>query len=124
VEGVLWVALGGAIGSAARFIVGGWFAARFGADFPYGTFFINVTGSFIIGLFLAFAQDRLYVSPYLRMFFAVGVVGGYTTFSTFEFETIRLLQNGEFLRGAIYSVGSVVIGAIAAFAGIAVGTWI
>lgn len=123
-EGVLWVALGGAIGSAARFIVGGWFAARFGADFPYGTFFINVTGSFIIGLFLAFAQDRLYVSPYLRMFFAVGVVGGYTTFSTFEFETIRLLQNGEFLRGAIYSVGSVVIGAIAAFAGIAVGTWI
>jgi len=120
----LWVALGGAIGSAARFIVGGWFAARFGADFPYGTFFINVTGSFIIGLFLAFAQDRLYVSPYLRMFFAVGVVGGYTTFSTFEFETIRLLQNGEFLRGAIYSVGSVVIGAIAAFAGIAVGTWI
>lgn len=122
--GVLWVALGGAIGSAARFLVGGWFAARFGADFPYGTFFINVTGSFIIGLFLAFAQERLYVSPYLRMFFAVGIVGGYTTFSTFEFETIRLLQNGEFLRGAFYSVGSVVIGAVAAFAGIALGTWI
>ena len=71
---VLFVALGGAIGSVARYLLGGWFAARFGAAFPYGTFVINVTGSFIIGLFLAYAQDRVSLSPYWRLFFAVGFV--------------------------------------------------
>jgi len=124
VLGVLFVALGGAIGSAVRYLVSGWFAARFGPVFPYGTFVINVTGSFIIGLFLAFAQDRVTLSPYWRLFFAVGVLGGYTTFSTFEYESVRLLQNGEMLLAAGYVVGSVVIGAIGTVAGIAVGTWI
>src|SRR5271170_3546279 len=122
--GVLFVALGGAIGSTVRYLVSGWFAARFGPVFPYGTFVINVTGSFIIGLFLAFAQDRVTLSPYWRLFFAVGVLGGYTTFSTFEYESVRLLQNGEMLLAAGYVVGSVVIGAIGTVAGIAVGTWI
>lgn len=122
--GVLFVALGGAIGSASRYLVSGWFAAQFGPAFPYGTFVINVTGSFIIGLFLAFAQDRVSLSPYWRLFFAVGVVGGYTTFSTFEYEFVRLLQDGEMLLGASYLVGSVVIGAIGTIAGIAVGRWI
>jgi CrcB protein len=64
------------------------------------------------------------LSPYWRLFFAVGVVGGYTTFSTFEYESIRLLQDGEMLLGAGYLVGSVVIGAIGTVAGIAVGSWI
>lgn len=122
--GILSVALGGAIGSVARYLVGGWFAARFGASFPYGTFVINVTGSFIIGMFLAFAQERVWLSPYWRLFFAVGVVGGYTTFSTFEYESIRLLQDGEMLLGALYLVGSVMTGAVSAVAGIAVGSWI
>lgn len=122
--GILSVALGGAIGSVVRYLVGGWFAARFGASFPYGTFVINVTGSFIIGMFLAFAQERVWLSPYWRLFFAVGVVGGYTTFSTFEYESIRLLQDGEMLLGALYLVGSVMTGAVSAVAGIAVGSWI
>ncbi|HEY6417692.1 MAG TPA: fluoride efflux transporter CrcB [Candidatus Binataceae bacterium] len=122
--GVLFVALGGAIGSAARYLVGGWIASRFGSAFPYGTFVINVTGSFIIGFFLAFAQERVSLSPFWRMFFAIGVVGGYTTFSTFEYEGIRLLQDREMLLGAVYILGSVVTGGIAAFAGIVLGTWI
>jgi CrcB protein len=121
---VLFVALGGAIGSAARYLVGGWFAARFGAAFPYGTFVINVTGSFIVGLFLAYAQERVSLSPYWRLFFAVGFVGGYTTFSTFEYESIRLLQDGEMLLAAVYLIGSVVTGGVAAIAGIALGSWI
>ena len=121
---VLFVALGGAIGSAARYLVGGWFAARFGAAFPYGTFVINVTGSFIVGLFLAYAQDRVSLSPYWRLFFAVGFVGGYTTFSTFEYESVRLLQDGEMLLAAVYLIGSVVTGGVAAIAGIALGSWI
>jgi CrcB protein len=120
----LFVALGGAIGSAARYLVSGWFAGQFGSAFPYGTFVINVTGSFIIGLFLAFAQERVSLSPYWRLFFAVGVVGGYTTFSTFEYEFVRLLQEGDMLLGASYMVGSVVLGAIGAIAGIAVGSWL
>jgi CrcB protein len=124
VLGVLLVGIGGFIGSIARYLVGGWFAARFGSAFPYGTFVINVTGSFVIGFFLAFAQDRVSLSPYWRLFFAVGFVGGYTTFSTFEYESISLLQNGEMLLGAIYMIGSMVIGAIAAIGGIALGSWI
>jgi CrcB protein len=121
---VLFVALGGAIGSAARYLVGGWFAARFGAAFPYGTFVVNVTGSFIVGLFLAYAQERVSLSPYWRLFFAVGFVGGYTTFSTFEYESVRLLQDGEMLLAAVYLIGSVVTGGVAAIAGIALGSWI
>jgi CrcB protein len=121
---VLFVALGGAIGSVARYLLGGWFAARFGAVFPYGTYVINVTGSFIIGLFLAYAQDRVSLSPYWRLFFAVGFVGGYTTFSTFEYESIRLFQDGEMLLGALYLMGSVVTGGVAAIAGIALGSYI
>ncbi len=121
---VLFVALGGAIGSAARYLVGGWFAARFGAAFPYGTFVVNVTGSFIVGLFLAYAQERVSLSPYWRLFFAVGFVGGYTTFSTYEYESIRLLQDGEMLLAAVYLIGSVVTGGVAAIAGIALGSWI
>jgi fluoride exporter len=121
---VLFVALGGAIGSAARYLVGGWFAARFGAAFPYGTFVVNVTGSFIVGLFLAYTQERVSLSPYWRLFFAVGFVGGYTTFSTYEYESVRLLQDGEMLLAAVYLMGSVVTGGVAAIAGIALGSWI
>ncbi len=122
--GVLLVAIGGGVGSVTRYLVGGWFASRFGPAFPYGTFVINVTGSFIIGLFLAFAQERISLSPYWRLFFAVGFLGGYTTFSTFEYESMRLLQDGEMLLGSVYLVGSVVAGGIAAIGGIALGSWI
>jgi len=122
--GILLVAIGGAIGSVTRYLLGGWFASRFGAAFPYGTFVINVTGSFIIGFFLAFAQERVWVSPYWRLFFAVGFLGGYTTFSTFEYESVRLLQEGEILIGAAYMMGSVVLGSIAAIGGIVIGNLI
>ena len=121
---VLLVALGGGIGSAARYLVSGWFASRFGPAFPYGTFVVNITGSFIIGLLLAFAQERGSLSAYWRLFFAVGFVGGYTTFSTFEYESIRLLQDREMLLGAVYLIGSVVTGGVAVFMGIALGSWI
>jgi CrcB protein len=105
-------------------LVGGWFANRFGPAFPYGTFVINVTGSFVIGFFLAFAEERASFSPNWRLFFAVGFVGGYTTFSTFEYESVRLLQDGETLLGAVYVIGSVITGGIAAFGGIAFGSWL
>ncbi len=121
---ILLVALGGALGSIARYLVGGWIADWMGTTFPYGTFAINLTASFIIGFFLAFAQDRAGLSPYWRLFIAVGFVGGYSTFSTYEYESIRLLQDGEFLLGAVYLVGSMTAGAIAAIGGITVGSLI
>jgi CrcB protein len=118
---VLLVALGGALGSVTRYLVGGWIAGRLGAAFPYGTFFINLTASFIIGFFLAFAQERAGLSPYWRLLIAVGFVGGYSTFSTYEYESMRLFQDGEMLLGAIYLVGSMAGGAMAAVAGMTVG---
>jgi fluoride exporter len=122
--GVLFVAVGGAIGSVTRYLVGGWIASRLGSAFPYGTLVINITASFIIGFFLAFAQERASLNPNWRLFVAVGFVGGYSTFSTFEYEGIRLLQEREVLLGSIYMIGSVVTGGIAAVGGIALGSWI
>jgi CrcB protein len=85
---------------------------------------INVTASFIIGFFLALAQMRAGIGPYWRLFVAVGFVGGYSTFSTFEYESVRLLRDGELLFGMLYLVGSVVTGVVGAVAGIALGGWI
>lgn len=121
---VIWVGLGGFLGANARYLLGGWVTSHWGAGFPYGTFVINVTGSFILGFFLAFAQDRTWVAPSARLLFAVGFVGAYTTFSTFEYETVRLLQDGELLLGTLYLAGSVVTGAVSAVAGIVLGSWI
>lgn len=121
---VLWVGLGGFLGANARYLLGGWVASRYGAAFPYGTFVINVTGSFILGFFLAFAQDRVWVAPSARLLFAVGFVGAYTTFSTFEYESVRLLQDREMLLAAVYLFGSVLTGGVATIAGMALGSWI
>ena len=107
-----------------RYLVGGWFATRFGSALPYGTFVINITASFIIGFFLAFAQDRVGIGPYWRLLIAVGFIGGYSTFSTYAYEGIRLLQSGELLFGSFYLVGSVVTGGIATIAGIVLGSWL
>jgi fluoride exporter len=121
---VLWVGLGGFLGANARYLLGGWIASRLGVGFPYGTYVINVSGSFILGFFLAFAQDRAWVAPSARLMFAVGFVGAYTTFSTFEYESIRLLQDEELLLAAVYLIGSIVSGSVAVIAGIALGSWI
>jgi len=117
---VLLVALGGAFGSVARYLVGSWIAERLGVSFPYGTLVINLSASFIIGFFLALAQERAGLNPYWRLFIAVGFIGGYSTFSTYEWEAIRLLQDGEMLLAATYLVGSMAGGAIAAITGIRV----
>ncbi len=118
---ILWVGLGGFLGANARYLLGGWIAARMGTLFPYGTFVINITGSFILGFFLAFIQDRLWIHPSARLLFSIGFVGAYTTFSTFTYETIALVQNGQLLLAAINCVGSVVAGLVAVFAGIVLG---
>src|SRR5205085_57949 len=89
----LWVGLGGFLGANARYWIGLWIQARWGSSFPWSTFVINITGSFILGLFLTLVTGRYAVpgTPVLRLAVAIGFVGAYTTFSTFEFETFALV---------------------------------
>ncbi len=104
----LWVSIGGAIGSVARFWISGAVAERYGQTFPWGTLTVNVTGSFVIGLFAALTgpDGRFLASPSFREFFMIGVCGGYTTFSSFSLQTLSLAQDGEWLRAAANAVAS------------------
>jgi len=99
----IWVAIGGALGSAGRFWLSGVVARHFGETFPWGTLLINVTGSFAIGFFatLTGSDGRWLVSPSSRTFFMVGICGGYTTFSSFSLQTLNLVNEGEWMRAAL-----------------------
>jgi fluoride exporter len=111
------VAIGAAVGGVLRYVVGQLFMQRFGPGFPYGTLFINVSGSLCIGIVAELAATRAFgMTPLLRILLATGVLGGYTTFSTFSFDAITLLGEG-ILPAFIYTAASVVLG----FAGAAVG---
>ena len=113
------VAIGGAIGSVARFLVGNWFVQRFGPAFPWGTLTINLTGAFLIGVVLQLAQTRAGLPPYARVFLATGLLGGYTTFSTYAYETYFLGREGFATQSAFYGFGSIIAGVAAVFLGIA-----
>jgi len=116
--GVLLVAVGGAIGSVSRYLVSNWMVARFGSDFPLGTLLVNIVGCFIIGLFMAMSSERLGMSPYWRLLIAVGFLGGLTTFSSFSYETLRLVEDADMMC-AFYNVGLNLIGGfLAAWLGI------
>ncbi len=117
----LLIALGATAGANARYWISTWFAARWGAEFPWGTFFINVSGGLAIGLLLTVLSQRLVADPTYRLLLATGFLGAYTTFSTFTYETVRLLQEGEYLAAACNAGGSVAIGLAATFAGVALG---
>lgn len=113
------ICLGACAGATSRYYLGLWAAARFGAAFPYGTFLINVTGCLILGFFNALAVERAaFVPPELRLLVAVGFTGAYTTFSTFGWESVRLLEEGSFLFAAAYVLGSVLVGLLAVYLGL------
>lgn len=101
---VCLVAIGGAVGSAARYLVSVWAAARFGTEFPYGTLIVNIVGCFVIGAFMTLATEKASISPNWRLLITVGFVGGMTTFSSFSYETLRLLYEADMLH-AFYNVG-------------------
>ena len=107
----LWIAIGGALGSVARYGFSDLFSTWFGQSFPWGTLIVNVTGSFIIGFFGALTgpDGRVLVAPDFRQFFMVGVCGGYTTFSSFSLQTLNLMREGEMASAGLNVVGSVVL---------------
>ncbi|MFO8153764.1 fluoride efflux transporter CrcB [Thioalkalivibrio sp.] len=114
----LAIALGGALGSVLRFAMNEAVSARFGRAFPWGTLSINVIGSFLIGLLAVLLIERWDVSPALRLGLMVGVLGGFTTFSSFSLEVVNLAQNGALLRATLYVLASVSVCVLAAAAGI------
>jgi CrcB protein len=116
----IMVGVGGFAGSIARYALGVYIGERFGMRFPYGTFVINITGSFLIGLIVVLL-DRTMASQYWRYLIPIGFIGGYTTFSAFEYETLRAIQDGQPMTGLLNVVLSVGIGFIAVWAGSALG---
>ena len=113
-----FVALGGALGSLARYWVGSAVASRMGTRFPYGTFVINITACIVIGFSLAFLTKRTELNAAWRFLIPVGFVGAYSTFSTFEWETYSSLQTGAFLIAGLYVVLSLVLGLIGVWCGV------
>jgi fluoride exporter len=115
---------GGAIGSLTRFLVGTAIVGRMGAAFPYGTVFINITGSFLIGFVMAFLGGRTDLSANWRFLIVVGFLGGYTTFSSFEWETLSLVRSGGGWLALLNAMGSVIAGFAAVWLGAtASGRW-
>jgi CrcB protein len=115
------VGLGGFLGSIARFWLGGYISDRMGARFPYGTFVINISGSFLIGLVVTLLAERTHWSANWRYLIPIGFIGAYTTFSTFEFETFQSFRDGEILIAFLNVVLSVTIGFIAVWLGMVTG---
>ncbi len=109
---LLLVGVGGFLGAIARYAVGAALANRYGQgpSWPVGTFLINITGCFAIGFFLTLTTERITVNEGWRYFFPIGFVGAYTTFSTYSYETVRLVQSGAWGRALSYVVGSTVMG--------------
>ncbi len=105
-----WIMLGGALGSGARFWASGWMGQSMGEAFPLGTLFVNVTGSFVIGLFAGLSEPEgpLLAGPRMRQFVMLGICGGYTTFSSFSLQTLELAREGDWLKAGLNSVLSLV----------------
>jgi len=115
---LLLIAVFGAIGTLARYGLQGLVQVKMGSTFPYGTLAINLTGCFFLGLIGQFTLNRMVISPELRMAIAMGFFGGYTTFSSFGWETAKMLEAGEWLWATTYVASSVVLGLFLSVAGI------
>ncbi len=118
----LWIAIGGALGSVARFWASGLVANRIGERFPWGTMVVNVTGCLVIGFFntLTGTEGRWLASPSLRTFFMIGLCGGYTTFSSVSLQTLNLAEDGEWFRAG----ANVLLSVVLCLAAVWIGHWL
>ena len=115
---LLLVGAGGFLGSIARYLIAVWLTEHFPSAFPYGTFAANILGCLLIGIIFGLGQRYEWMTPELLIFLATGFCGGFTTFSSFSFENLNLLQNANYLSFGIYAVGSFAVGILAVFGGI------
>ena len=118
---LLFLAVGGAFGAVSRYLVQGWVQDLLGGRFPWGTFTVNITGSFLLGLLFALAMDRAILSPEVRVPLMVGFIGSYTTFSTLMLDSWVLVEEGDIVHMLGNLAGSVLVGMVAVVAGLAVG---
>jgi CrcB protein len=113
----LLIAIGGALGSVARYWVGSAIQGRMGIRFPFGTLVVNLTACVVIGFTLTYMSRRVEISPAWRFLIPLGFIGAYSTFSTFEWETLASVRAGAFSLAAVYSVGSLILGLAATWGG-------
>ena len=117
----LLIAVGGALGSIARYWIGSSIAGRMGIKFPYGTLIVNLTACVIIGFSMTYLSRRAELSPAWRFLIPVGFIGAYSTFSTYEWETLTSLRAGAFAIAALYALGSLILGLVAVWGGSMLG---
>jgi CrcB protein len=116
------VGVAGFFGAIARYSVEGFVSSRTTASFPWGTFVVNISGSFVLGIvFAVLIEGRVIVSPQLRTALTVGLIGAYTTFSTLTLETFRLMDEGSYVLAAANALGSLAVGLVALYTGIVIG---
>jgi len=118
---VVQVVIGAGIGGGLRYVLGGWMAERWGTSFPWHTFVINVSGAFLLGVLMVVTVDRTLLPGSMRLFLGVGVLGGFTTFSTLSYESIALMESGLYVQGAVNMFGSAIAGILAAVLGVFAG---
>jgi CrcB protein len=117
---MIWaIAVGAAAGGVARYYLTSWVLVRTGAAFPWGTLLINVTGSLLLGMIVRYAVATPEMSVELRALLTTGFCGGYTTFSTYSYETAALIETGQYGRAGAYAIGSAALALLATFAGFA-----
>ena len=117
----LIISLGAILGANCRYWVGGWAAERFGTAFPYGNLIINLSGSFLLGLFMTLVTGRFLVDPQWRIFVTIGFLGSYTTFSSYTYESVNLILSGQVWQGVFNLFGSSFLGGLAVLLGIWLG---
>lgn len=119
---LFYVAIGGALGAVSRYVLTGWVHGFVKGDFPYGTLTVNLLGSFILGFFTALALDKpAIINANLRIAFTIGFIGALTTFSTFSYETFKLLEEGEILLAGINAFGTMALGLLFLWIGVVLG---
>lgn len=117
-ETFLLISAGAILGANLRYWVGGWAANLFGTSFPYGNLIINLTGSFILGFFIALTSERVFLDPRWRILVAIGLLGSYTTFSSYTLESINLITENQWIPGLFNLFGSAFLGGLAVLLGI------
>ncbi len=121
---LLLICLGGALGTGARYLLSGWALSALGPVFPYGTLMINAIGSLLISFIMHISLNTSLISPTLRLVLTTGVMGGFTTYSTFNYETLRYWQEGAWLWGLLYILSTVVLCLVMGTLGLFAARWL